>query len=144
MGILKYLRRRKNAWGDRILEAVVRDWSLETGQDPADTPESVKTPYRVAIEASKTRQQYVVSAASERNPEFGCELFFEVNRGVPCLHVTNRIGGDNVLHILFEESGIVVIPENDRDRPLPVLTDRYYPGSSGFSALYHNPVDDAA
>jgi len=142
MSLLKLLRRlRRNRWRKVILRAIVRDWRYY--EDPQGLPDAEAGAYRLRVESTRQKHQTFISLESEKNPSFGAELFLEVNQGVPCLHASNAVNGDNVLHIFFTENGIVVVPEADDERPLAVLTSRYYPGSRGFSSLYHNPTEPA-
>lgn len=132
------IRHNKNGWGRIIHQASVRDWRF-MGNEGVPFTESDR--YRMTIETSASAQQYAITCVSENEPQFGLDMYLEINRGVPCLHVSNAIGGDNVLHLFFTEDGIVVVPEVDTDRPVPFSTSHYYPGIRGFSSLYLNPAD---
>ena len=138
MGILSFFRRRQKRWGKIIHQALVRDWRFMENET---VPEAESDRYRIKIEASQRDQQYFITCVNESKPYFGADIFIEINGGVPCLHISNVINGDNVLHLFFTDEGIAVVPEVDTERPIPVSTSRYYPGSQGFSPFYNNPAD---
>ena len=134
------LRGRRNVeWEKCVSESLVRDWRHT--EDPDSLPENEATPYDLMIEASRNGQQHSVVYTSHANGNFGAQIFAEINRGFPCLSVTNELYGDNILHIFFTPDGIAVVTERDNERSIPVPTDRYYPGARGFSLFYNNPVD---
>ncbi|WP_419653085.1 hypothetical protein, partial [Thiolapillus sp.] len=76
-------------------------------------------------------------------PSFGMSLIVEINQGVPCIHVSNDVMGDNALHLFATQEGIAVAPDDPMIDMERQPTGLYYPGSADRNTLfYHYPIDD--
>lgn len=102
---------------------VLQDWRIEEGQQ---APESDRTRY--ALEVSAAPNGYGVEfdikpldAGAIFPDDFSPNALFEINKGVPCLHV--GVGTDNLAHIFFTPKGVTVC--RDSEPPAQVRDDFY-------------------
>jgi len=109
-----------------------------------EIPEAERRAYNLTVESTKTGHQHAIRVEAQDNPFFGADIFLEINRGVPVLHVTNSPGGDNLLHIFFTEDGISIVPEDPEAQALYERADRFYPNADGRSWLFGNEVESPA
>ena len=115
-----------------------RDWRIQCGESvPARHADHYDIEVRPRDGASLD-----ICVSHRQFPEFGFGLIVEINHGVPCLHVSNDVMGDNVLHLFATQQGIAVVPEDPAMRMEHQATGLYYPGSADRCTMfYHYPVD---
>jgi len=118
----------------------VRDWRLSEVVREEDIPAEDRGTFELTHDADIKGQQHYMTIASKECPGFGADLVLEVNRGVPCLHITNDIAGDTVLHVYFTKDGITLVPEDPTVRPLYVRAERFYQGTVD-AWLFPNEID---
>jgi len=79
----------------------LKDWNAtENGHD---------APFKVSIRQSGV-QGFDVSISSEGQPSLN--VYFEINKGVPAMHITKDPCGDMDLHIHSGSDGYYICPEN--------------------------------
>lgn len=111
-----------------IFKADIRDWRMDAGE-----AESVPLDQRKEYTLTLTRgndSQFCVEI-KPKNEEAGApamEAFIEINNGLPCIHLSHELFGDNCLHAFGVEEGIAVVPENEEDR-FSIDSQRLYPDS---------------
>lgn len=126
-------------------EGTMEDWMLHDGI-PEEVPEANRTRYQVKIEAyGKTGNQIAIKMVAEDDPEGkpALDLFVEVNRGKPCLHVGNIAGADMVVSLFMDKDGVVAVPNLSHCRAEHISSERYYPGDKSTNALlFPNKADE--
>jgi len=91
-----------------LYKALMNDW--RKSECPDELPDEEDKQYD--IEITKTSlDQYDFRITSCEDENVGMGLYIEINRGVPCIHITDNPLGDNMLHIYAKEQGIVIQKE---------------------------------
>ena len=95
------------------------DWQvLESGLD--SVPEALRQRYEMTLKQAKSGSQFYLDIAPQHKeieeldgrPQLG--VIVEVNQGVPCVHLTNSIYGDQVLSVFATEDGLYLRPETQQ------------------------------
>jgi hypothetical protein len=92
------------------------DWCSSEG----DIPDADKGNYKVKYNIGNQAAVELVDESNE--PVFG--FMFEINNGVPALHI-DLDGGDAVLHIHKAHDGLILTPNSINDRFSTAPCDRY-------------------
>ena len=118
----------------------VRDWRIQCGES---VPDHHGDYYDIEV-SPRDGASLDVCVTHRRYPAFGLSLIIEINHGVPCLHVTNDVMGDNVIHLFATQQGVAVVPEYPSGGMERQSTGFYYPGCADRDTLfYRHPVDEA-
>lgn len=125
-----------------LLDTTIRDWSIAERSDQDLTPEQ-RHNYQLKIEINEHTGQIALSLEDTAANGLGAELFIEINRGVPCVHVSDLIGGDNIAHLFVTRDGVVVLPDSDRTMMERIPSAAFYPGSRDTGVRFSDtePVD---
>lgn len=92
------------------------DWQVfDSGMDAV--PEALRQRYEMTLKQAKSGSQFYLDIAPQHKeieeldgrPQLG--VIIEVNQGVPCVHLTNSIYGDQVLSVFATEDGLYLRPE---------------------------------
>lgn len=92
------------------------DWQVfDNGLDAV--PEALRQRYEMTLKQAKSGSQFYLDIAPlhkeieelDGRPQLG--VIVEVNQGVPCVHLTNSIYGDQVLSVFATEDGLYLRPE---------------------------------
>lgn len=102
-----------------LFEGPMLDWNLE--QDPQDESLAEKirqARYRVKVQRDGS-QLYVDIAPAHQVPDelegrAQLSLFIEVNQGLPCVHLSNDLYGDQVLTIFGAAEGLYLRPNDSQ------------------------------
>lgn len=121
-----------------LLDTTIRDWSIGEMADQ-DLTLDQRHNYHFKIEFNEHTGQVVLSLEDMVSKGLGTELFIEINRGVPCIHISNLIGGDNVTHLFITKDGVTVLPDCDRTIMKLVSSARFYPGSRCVGTRFYDP-----
>lgn len=119
-GLIASLTRNAEVKGDgatnQCLHAgVMYDWRVGEDGLPANHPDA--SPYSVVIGRNQSSNQFYVDICppNTKGNELGgtpqMSLFVEINEGVPCVHMTNEIYGDQVLSVFFTPDGLYLRPD---------------------------------
>ena len=127
-----------------ILDTTIRDWSIAKKADQDLTPEQ-RRDYRLKIEFNECSGQLALSIADTAGEdpdggEFSAELYIEINRGLPCLHIGNVVGGDNVAHLFVCKDGVDLLPDSGLTRIERIPTSTYYPEARDYGVRFSDPV----
>lgn len=120
-----------------LLDTFVYDWRLAERVGLSEIPAAEANPYRITLESLTAGQQFILAVSDLSDPSFAAEILIEVNRGVPCLHVSNESNGDKTCHIFFTQKGVTVVSDDPIQKEVP---DPFYPNSSGSAVFYENPI----
>lgn len=116
-----------------LLDSVLEDWrKLE---DPCELPPEEDRMYQTKLVLNAASGQLYLDMEDIAKPGFGGQIMIEINQGLPCLHLGNTIGCDNVAHLFITEQGIGIVPEDDTARPQNIPSAKFYPGSHGTSMM---------
>lgn len=102
-----------------LFRGLARDWRVGEGSMSADDVQA--KPYDVSITRNGSGDQFYIDVVRpglspdelEGTPQMG--LFIEVNKGLPCVHATNDLFGDQVLTVFFTEDGLYLRSNKDRE-----------------------------
>jgi hypothetical protein len=92
------------------------DWQVfDNGLDAV--PEALRQRYEMTLKQAKSGSQFYLDVAPQHQepeeidgrPQLG--IIVEVNQGVPCVHLTNSLYGDQVLSVFATEDGLYLRPE---------------------------------
>jgi hypothetical protein len=83
----------------------------------SEVPEALRQRYEMTLKQSKAGSQFYLDVAPQHKepeeldgrPQLG--IIVEVNQGVPCVHLTNSMYGDQVLSVFATEDGLYLRPE---------------------------------
>lgn len=98
-------------------EGPMLDWqAFEHGLEAI--PEVLRQRYVMTLKQNKNGSQFYLDIAPEYQepeeldgrPQLG--VIVEINQGVPCVHLTNSIYGDQVLSVFATEDGLYLRPES--------------------------------
>lgn len=118
----------------------VRDWRIQCGEP---VPSHQADHYDIEV-TPRGGASLDVCVAHRQYPAFGLSLIIEINQGVPCLHVTNDVMGENVTHLFATQQGLAVVPEDPTEGIERQSTGFYYPGCADRETrFYRHPIDDA-
>lgn len=99
---------------DVIFQTDIRDWRIDAGEEKS-VPAEQRQEYTLSlIRVSKT--QFCLEIKPKNGDESpAIESFIEINSGLPCMHLSHELFGDNCLHAFGTVKGIAVVPENSAD-----------------------------
>lgn len=122
-----------------VYRSQMLDWRIPEGEEVEATE---RGRYTLNIEETAgDGNQLVLTITPEDKKNPGLEVLIEINRGVPCLHITNDIFGDTVLHLFSGKDGVAIVPEDAAQRPERFPVSRFYPhDQSQNGQLYRNEV----
>lgn len=125
----------------RCLDIEVRDHRL-TFMPDAVRPEQ-QTPYRLTLDVAEGGQALYLRMQHPEREDFGLEAIIEVHEGVPCLRLSNAVGGDMLLHLFATPEGVGIIPDRADARPQNLSSKPFYPHMPDFSntQLYRNELE---
>ena len=91
------------------------DWRVQEGEGLGELPVEHRRRYELELKRSGY-QLYVDIAPAHGAPEElngvpQMSLFVEVNEGVPCVHISNALFGDQVLTVFALEDGLYLRPD---------------------------------
>lgn len=97
-----------------LYEGPMLDWALAGGEDDL-TEAQRKARYEVKLQRSG-HQFFVDIAPPHKEPDETegkpqMSLYVEVNHGVPCVHISNDLYGDQVLTVFATEDGLYLRPD---------------------------------
>lgn len=95
---------------DLLYQGPMLDWQVQEGTALSDLPAHAQQAFNVCVKRSG-HQFYVDIAPRHSSPEEiddadQLSLFIEVNEGVPCVHLTNQLYGDQVLTVFSTAQGL--------------------------------------
>lgn len=97
---------------DVLLNESIQDWRLAEGYSKNELPPEDCDTYQLRV--TRNSNQFFVDIAlphtkvEELDGTPGLSLFIEINEGLPCVHVTNEVYGDQLLSIFGVAEGLVV------------------------------------
>lgn len=92
------------------------DWQVyDNGLD--NVPEALRQRYEMTLKQAKSGSQFYLDIAPAYQepeeldglPQLG--IIVEINQGVPCVHLTNALYGDQLLSVFSTEDGLYLRPE---------------------------------
>jgi hypothetical protein len=140
--MFKLLKRVANCFSgpsSNVFTLQLQDWAHMAGES---VPVKHQDAYR--IEAQARTGALDVTVQHGRAEWFGMELVIEINRGVPCVHISNGIGGDHTLHIFATKDGIAVVPDDPHTEMEKQPSSLYYPGSIDRNTLLFHCLNEDA
>lgn len=123
-----------NSAEEVLFSGTVRDWERETG-DEGLSPMQKRD---FVADVKRNRSQFYVDISLPHSHPDEIEgtdqmsLFIEINDGLPCVHITNSIFGDQVLTIFATKDGLYLRPDSSN---LYICTGT--PRSESLVALQH-------
>lgn len=110
--LVKSAQRETDGW-DQVFSGSISDWEKEEGvlEDGDARPD-----YDLSIK--RNGSQFIVDVTPKGSTQETLagkpqlSLFVEVNRGVPCVHVSNDLWGDQLLTIFGLSSGLYLQPDS--------------------------------
>jgi len=102
---------------ESYFEGTIQDWEKFDGELE---PGEIRQDYNVSIKRSGVRFYIDITPAGCPATELAGKaqlgVFLEVNQGLPCVHVTNDIWGDQLLTVFGLSSGLYLRPNSDDSR----------------------------
>lgn len=83
----------------------VYDWMFR--ESPEDCSAEDAAPFQMTARLNADQPQF----SFKRNGFVVADVFIEINRGTPALHI-NTSDGDGLMHVHFAQGGIVMVPDN--------------------------------
>lgn len=98
-----------------LFQGPMLDWTVHDN-DGNDIPEHRQARYEVKVQRSQS--QFFVDITPEGltpddlSGQHQMSLFIEVNEGLPCVHITNDVLGDQVLTVFATNDGLYLRPDS--------------------------------
>lgn len=106
-----------------VYEALAYDWRAVEGEDLAELPAHQQGGYDVKLSTHIGQQLTLditpagvdlLNEPKGKHPQM--TLFVEINKGIPCVHISNDVFGDMVLSVFSTKDGLYLRPESNNDR----------------------------
>lgn len=115
-----------------LFRQIMRDWMAEAEGDNTVPPELRQRYTMEIIQSNRPDRESAITVAvtpenGDGRPAF--DLFIEINKGLPCVHISDEGFADNLLHVFATKEGVAVVPDNDQVYGEHIETGRFYEGS---------------